>query len=159
MRYAAMAFMPVVLATPASGAEFLTSVTSEVYQAPGPARELARRAQQCIAQHLAAGTVDAPVILTSDLEAGTVVARNAMEYGSFPRWKIRSTFTFEAKESRFRITQTNLERFNDAAFGGAGWYGIGKWWGSDWKKAEKVFAESATAVANCVMAADKKEDW
>lgn len=159
MRRATFALMFMLLAAPASAADYLTSVTSEVYRAPGPPRELARRAQQCIAQHLAAGTVEAPVILNSDLDAGKVVARNAMEYGALPRWKVRSTFTFEAKEGRFRIIQTNIKRFYDSALGGAGWYGIGKWWGSDWKRAEKVFSEAASKVAQCVVTPAASDDW
>jgi hypothetical protein len=40
-----------------------------------------------------------------------------------------------------------------------GWAGIGKWWGSPWKKAEATFAASAAVVAQCVMSGPKKEDW
>ena len=64
--------------------------------------------------------------------------------------------TFEAREGRFRITQTGIEMFNDMA---GGWGGIGKWWGSPWKKAEATFVASADAVAGCVMAGPRKEDW
>ena len=78
-----------------------------------------------------------------------------MQYGALPTWEIRSTFTFEAREGRFRITQTNLERFYDT---GSGWGPIGKWWGSSWKSAEKTFTSASVAVAACVMS-DKKEDW
>ena len=45
--------------TPADAAEYLTNVTSQVYQAQGSKKEIAQRANICIAQILAGGTVDA----------------------------------------------------------------------------------------------------
>jgi hypothetical protein len=106
----------VLLTASPAAAEDLLFVTSEVYQTPGSQSEIARRGQQCIAKNLHA--TDAAVILSADMDAGVVVARNALEYGAFPRWKIRSTFTLEAKEGRFRIVQTNLERYLDQAMWG-----------------------------------------
>ena len=129
---------------------------SQVYQAPGTPKELATRAQTCIAQNLRPGTVNAPQIVSSDLDNGIIVAQSALEYGSFPVWKIRSRFTFEARDGRFRISQTGLEQFNEMA---GGWAGIGKWWGSPWKKAEAAFTASADAVAQCVIARPKRDDW
>jgi hypothetical protein len=143
-------------ASPAAAAEYLTEVTSQVYQTQGTPREIAARAQTCIAQNLRPGMVGAPQIVSSDLDHGLIVAQSALEYGSLPVWKIRSRFTFEAREGRFRITQTGLEQFNEMA---GGWAGIGKWWGSPWKKAEAAFAASADTVARCVIAGPKHDDW
>lgn len=145
-----------VLASPAAAAEYLTEVTSQVYQTPGTPREIATRASTCIAQNLRPGTVNAPQIVSSDLDNGVIVAQSALEYGSLPVWKIRSRFTFEARDGRFRISQTGLERFNDMA---GGWSPIGKWTGSQWKGAEKAYSASATAVAQCVMSGPKRDDW
>ena len=149
-----------ITAAPAMAAEYLTSVTSEVYQASGTSREIATRASTCISQHLAPGTTDAQLIISSDLDGGVVVARNALEYGSLPRWKVRSRFTLEARDGRFRIEQTTLERFNTNSLTGAeSWGPIGKWTGSGWKKAEATFAASATLVATCVQSAPSKAAW
>jgi hypothetical protein len=140
--------------TPVLAAEYLTSVTSQVYQATGAPKELAQRANTCISQHLAPGTTDSLLIISSDLDNGVVVARNAIRYpDGLMQWEVRSVFTFEAREGRFRIEQTNLERFNDR------WSGIGKWAGSGWKKAEAAFVTSADAVAQCVISGPKKDDW
>lgn len=155
MKSYCLAAIAITSATSAAAAEYLTNVTSEVFQAAGTHDEIARRGQSCIAENIHAG--DGPVILSSDISAGIVTARNALEYGSLPRWKIRSTFTFEAKDGRFRIVQTNIERFNDGALGGPGWYGVGKWWGSESGRVEKELAATATAVAQCVIS--KKNDW
>lgn len=144
------------MASPAPAAEYLTEVTSQVYQTAGTPKELATRAFTCIAQNLRPGTVDAQQIVSSDLENGVIVAQNALRFGSLPEWQIRSRFTFEAREGRFRISQTGIEMFNDTA---GGWGGIGKWWGSPWKKADAAFAASADAVARCVMAGPKRDDW
>ncbi len=144
------------LASPAAAADYLTEVSSQVYQTPGTTREIAMRANTCIAQNLRSGTVNAPQIVSSDLESGVIVAQNALKFGSLPEWQIRSRFTFEAREGRFRISQTGIEMYNDMA---GGWGGIGKWWGSPWKKAEAAFAAAADAVARCVMSGPKRDDW
>ena len=144
------------LASPAAAAEYLTEVTSQVHQTPGTPKEIATRASTCIAQNLRPGTVNAQQIVSSDLGNGIIVAQNALRFGSLPEWQIRSRFTFEAREGRFRISQTGLEMFNDMA---GGWGPIGKWWGSPWKKAEATFAASAAAVAQCVMSGPKRDDW
>jgi hypothetical protein len=144
-------------ATSAQATEYLTEVTSEVYPTEGAVREIAARAQTCISQHLAPGVAGGQLIINADLNAGIIVANSAIEYGSLPRWKIRSRFTFEARDGRFRIQQTNLERFNDQF--NVGWNPIGKWTGSQWKGAEAAFVASATAVAQCVQTGPKRDDW
>lgn len=142
--------------TPAIAAEYLTELTSDVYQAPGTAQEIAQRAMTCISRNLAPGRVDAQLIVSSDLPNGVIVARNALRYGNMPVWEIRSTFTFEARDGRFRIRQSNLERFNDMA---GGWGPIGKWTGSGASKAEAAFASSALTVAQCAMSNSKQDKW
>jgi len=140
--------------TAAFAAEYLTDVTSEVYQTAGTPREVAQRATICISQNLKAGTTDAQLIISSDLDGGKIVARSAIRYpDGLMQWEVRSTFTFEAREGRFRIVQTNLERFNNR------WGGIGKWTGSGWKKAEAAFLSSAATVAQCVLQEPKRDNW
>ncbi len=142
-------------------AEYLMVITSEVYQAPGTPRALATRANTCIAQKLIKGSSDDPLIISTDLENGVIVARNSIEYGSLPRWKIRSRFTFEAREGRFRVEQTNLERFNTSVLTGVeSWGPIGKWTGSRWREVTIKFEESASTVANCVISGSgQQKDW
>lgn len=140
--------------------EYLTTVTSEVYQTQGTPREIATRGSTCISQHLAPGTTDSQLIISSDLDNGTVVARSVLEFDNDSLGllvaKGRSTFTFEAREGRFRIEQTNLERFFD---GSSGWHPIGKWFGSNWERAQDAFAKSADEVAQCVLSPPDKKDW
>jgi hypothetical protein len=144
------------LASPVAAADYLTEITSQVYQTSGTPKEIATRAQTCIAQNLRPGTVNAPQIVNSDLENGVIVAQSAVRFGSLPEWQARSRFTFEARDGRFRISQTGMEMFNDMA---GGWQPIGKWTGSPWKKAEAAFTASAEAVAQCVIAGPKRDVW
>ena len=150
------AALAMLASTPAIAAEYLTLMTSDVYQTPGTAHEIASRAMTCISRNLAPGRVDAQLIVSSDLPNGVIVARNALRYGSMPVWAIRSTFTFEARDGRFRIQQSNLERFNDMS---GGWSPIGKWAGSGASKAEAAFASSAMTVAQCAMSNSKQDKW
>jgi len=153
-RYWVIPLIFAVLGTPAAAAEYLSSVTSEVYQTTGTPTQIATRASTCISQHLSSGTTDSQLIISSDLGNGVIVARNAVSYpDGLLQWRVRSTFTFEARDGRFRIEQANLERFNNR------WDGIGKWTGSGWKKAEAAFKASADAVAQCVIAGPKRADW
>lgn len=154
-----LAIVTLAVAAPTTGhsAEYLTKVTSPVYEAQGSPKDLATRARTCISQHLAAGTTDSILITSSDLDGGVIVARSALKYpDGLMNWEIRSTFTFEAREGRFRIDQTNLERFNGRA---GGWGPIGKWTGSGWKKAEERLVASAAVVAECVRSEPRVEDW
>jgi hypothetical protein len=149
--------LPITLiaATPAA-AEQLESVTSAVFQTSGSSKEIARRANGCIAAHLAPPKKDAPLIVSSDLEDGTIVARNSVEYGGgLSSGKVRGRFLFEARDGRFRIEQTELERSDQLG----GWSRIGKGWGSDWKKAEEAFSASASAVALCEVQKPTRADW
>lgn len=142
------------LSSPATANEYLTSVASQVHQTTGTAREIATRANTCISQRLSAGTVDAQLIISSDLDSGIVVARNAINQGGLMQWQLRSRFTFEARDGRFRIEQTALERFNQGR-----WGPIGRWAGSQWRSAENAFRASADAVAQCVLTPPRPDDW
>ncbi len=152
---ASIATLLACTAAPAFAADYLTEVTSEVYQTTGTAREIATRASTCISQNLKPGTTDAQLIISTDLDGGIVVARSGISYpDGLMQWEVRGTFTFEAREGRFRIVQTSLERFNKQ------WGPIGKWTGAGWKKAEAAFSGSASRVAQCVMnAQQQRQDW
>ncbi len=134
--------------------EYLTEVVSSPIEAVGTASEIAARGRRCIASSFGAGVAGGELIV-SDSD-NVIVARNASSYqDGLMRWQIRSRVTFEARDGRFRISQTGLERFNDQS---GGWSPIGKWRGSGWQKAEASYSASAAALADCVTAA-KADDW
>ena len=141
--------------------EYLTEVQSDVIEATGTAAEIASRGQACMSQILAGGTVSADIILSSDTERGVIVARNAQEYSEgfmgLLVWQMRSRMTLEAREGRFRVTHSQIERFNDQA---GGWGPIGKWNTSGWQRAEAELRSTLATIANCIVAGTSaRDDW
>jgi hypothetical protein len=152
-RFSALVSLAIISA-PALAENLVTEVTSTVYQTSGTPREIAARASTCIAQNLRAGTTQAPLIVSSDLDGGVVVAQNELQFAAKANeWQIRSRFTFEARDSRFRITQTGLEMFSPIMREWRPFYdgGVGT-------RAKEAFAASADTVAQCVIAG-KRADW
>lgn len=137
--------------------EYLTEVASPVIETSGSAPDIAAKGRVCIAQQLAPGRAGGQVIVSDDVAAGVVVATNTSTYrDGLINWTIRSRVTFEAREGRFRITQSALERFNEMSMG---WSPIGKWRGSGWQKAEAAFQATSTGLSNCVVGTAAKADW
>lgn len=139
--------------------DYLTLVQSPVYEAPGTPSDLARRGEICMARLLAGGRAGGQVIVSSDPAGGAVVATNAMEYrDGLLTWQMRSRVTFQARDSRYRIEHTSIERFNEQA---GGWTPVGKWWGSGWVKAEDALKAVSTSIASCVTgpAGGAGDDW
>jgi hypothetical protein len=101
-------------ATAAYATEYLTEVDSEVFTTTGTQSEITERAATCIAQTVKPGNVSTPLIISKDAAAGVIVANNGFSYSqSLMNWQIRTTLTFEAKDGRFRVRHTNIERFID----------------------------------------------
>jgi hypothetical protein len=158
--FLAILFMGCVSTAASAEEGYLTAVTSEVYQTQGTPREIATRGSTSISQHLAPGTTDSQLIISSDLDNGTIVARSVIRFDNDSLGLLvatgRSVFTFEARDGRFRIEQTKLESFFD---GGTGWKPIGKWFGSNWERAQEAFKKPADVVAQCVLSPPDKKDW
>lgn len=138
--------------------DYLTSVVSPVYEVDGSPAEIASRGERCIAQNLAAGAVGGELIISRDIEGGTVIARNAVSYrDGLLTWQMRSRVTFTAREGRFRIEHSGIERFNDQS---GGWSPVGKWFGSGWSKAEDALKAQNERLSNCVRtAASPADEW
>lgn len=132
--------------------EYLTSITSPVYPFEGEKDVTIARARTCMAQILASGVQGGQLIVSDG--AGVIVANNVLSYpDGLMDWKLRSKLTFEARDGRFRIEQTAIERFNSS------WGGVGKWSGSGWKKAEAALMAVSTRLANCILSKNSKSDW
>lgn len=144
--------------------EYLTEVVSEPASANGSITEIASRADACAARILRAGADSGQVVLSRDLAAGIVVANSALEYrdGLVP-WRTRSRVTIEAREGRFRITHSNIERLNEQSIGAqmlgaTPWQPVGKWWGSGWQKAQEALQGVSAQLTTCIQAAPA-QDW
>jgi hypothetical protein len=130
--------------------DYLTSVTSPVIETPGTPAEIAARGERCMAQQLGSGRAGGELIISRDIEAGVIVSRSAVNYrDGMLVWQMRSRLTLEARDGRFRLEHTGIERFNDQS---GGWSAVGKWWGSGWQKAETALKETSASVASCITA-------
>lgn len=133
--------------------EYLTDLVGTPIEAAGSAAEILSRGRACLAQQLASGQAGGQVVVSDDPAAGVIVANNADSYTErFVTWRVRSRVTFEAKDGRFRISHSGLERFNNT------WSPIGKWRGSGWERAEQAFKDRSDALATCVKSAPSG-DW
>nr|WP_314437616.1 hypothetical protein [uncultured Brevundimonas sp.] len=155
-RWVVLALMVMVAgAAEAQQREYLTEVVGDAVEANGTAEEITGRARRCIAENLGSGVVGGELIV-SDAN-NVIVARSASTYiDRMVTWQVRSRLTVEAREGRFRITQSGLERFNSMS---GGWSGIGKWRGSGWERAEQAFKATSAAVQACVTQQAKSDDW
>lgn len=149
-----VAMLSLALAPP----DYLTTVQSEVIEAHGSPAEIAARGEACMAQYLGSGVQGGELIVSRDPAAGVVVSRNSVSYrDGLLEWQMRSRLTLEAREGRFRLTHTGIERFNDQ---GGGWSAVGKWWGSGWQKAETALKDVSAAVADCITGSPAaRDDW
>jgi hypothetical protein len=134
-------------AAAAAPREHLDEMTT-VYTATGSADDLAGRGAKCIATTLSSGQQGGQVILSSDRASETIVANNALEYqDGMLKWRMRARMLFEAKDGRFRIQQTNIQRDYGAP---TGWDVVGKWPMSGWQKAAAALQTTSDDVALCV---------
>lgn len=148
----------ILVAAAITAPDYLTTVQSEVIEAVGTPAEIAARGEACIAQQLGSGTVGGELILSRDPANGVIVARNAIDYqDGFLRWNMRSRLTLEARDGRFRLTHTSIERLNDQA---GGWVPVGKWRGSGWVKAEEALKSQSAELAACITSSFRSgDDW
>ena len=151
-RFLALAAL-LALATGSSAlaaAPVVDRVESAVFETSGDHQAITRRGATCIAQVVKPGVVNAPTILNTDPEGGVVVANNAFEY--VDRFIIptteqaRTTLTFEAKDGRFRVVHSSIERF----FKPGGWGPVGSGALVPTTSLSARLAEISNGIAECV---------
>jgi hypothetical protein len=102
------------------------------------------------------------VIVHADLEQGIVTANNRVDYKSkMLAHNVKSTFTFTAKEGRFRIRHSNIEYVQKSigSMRNSGYSHVGKWLGSGWKDAQAALNAATVKVATCVQTGPVAADW
>lgn len=158
-----------VCASSAQAAEYLETVQAPPAEAPGDRAAITKRAAGCLARNLRPERAGPAVIQSTDPETGVTVAAASFPYsrGGVP-WTARSTVTVEAKDGRFRITQSNLEHRQGAETTtaaasflgtnrqGGDWMRVGLWWGSGGDAVRKQAEALNLRLAACVTAQD---DW
>jgi hypothetical protein len=91
----------------AHGAEQPRPAPIEVYEAANLDHQaITKRALVCIPKFANSGLTTADTIVSSDVEAGYIQARNV--WTGYAGGTYRSTVTLEAKDGRFRISHSDL---------------------------------------------------
>jgi hypothetical protein len=137
---------------------YLNRVESIVFETVGNHQEITKRASTCIAQIVKPGLVNAPTIISSDVEAGVIVANNSFKFSrGLLETTARTTLTFQAKDGRFRIIHTSIEQLLDAQ---QGWIGIGTWTFSGGDAAKEAIEAISQSLATCVKSNPAaKDNW
>lgn len=167
--------------------KYLETVESPVTEVPGvSAKDLASRGRLCVLKHVTYGDVvlrdesrvtpysmpgsqagnatsstGGDVLQTVDIDAGLVVARSRVPMSSLMmRYSIESTITFEAREGRFKITQTGIQiaQLSTGYATNTGFRPVLKQWGSHWEAIEKKLQDLAAGVSECV-STTPSADW
>ena len=143
------------VAGPAAPAEYVGDLQSEVFAVAGVTQaDIMSRGRTCMAERLASGVQGGELVISDGPAA--VVARHVLAYrAGLVEWRVRSRVTFEAREGRFRITLTGVERFHDAG----GWGPIGKWAGSGSAGAERALRGVIDELAACVRTGARLADF
>lgn len=157
MKWMAVMAAAVGLVAGNANADEISKVESRVYEASGGPADIARRASSCIARLVKPGFTTAPTIVSSDIEAGQIVANSAFTFTErfifVFDYTGRAKLLFEARPDRFRITFSEVEHFVD----GYGWRPISRPKKHDPNGAESMMLAIADEVAECVTA--PTADW
>jgi hypothetical protein len=168
-------------------AEYLEKIESPVMEVPGvSSHDLAVRARLCVSQQVTNRAVvlrdesrSAPmapvvtqgqgdttavaggdVLRTVDLDAGLIIAQSRITIGSLMPAVIESTITVEARDGRFKITQTGIQRafVNSGIAPTAGFKPVFDQWGAGADKVKKALEEQSAKIGDCV-ASPTNADW
>ena len=154
---------------PAPVSRYLERIESPVYDAEGDHQAITKRAITCIAQTIKPGFTTAPTIISSDIESGIIVANSSFEYtwGLFGMIQetARTKLTFQAKDSRFRIVNTDIEEMYSGppnASISVEWQPVGTWKSAS-QEASALKAAAQTIsdkLAACVKSkSSASDDW
>jgi len=165
----------------------IVKLTSPVYQTQGSAAQIIQKAQGCVAKHLsndevatsgssASGLFGAmagqghnvnssvaggSLIELSDPANGQLIANSRADYRfMLLAFSVKSRFVIEAKEGRFRITQSNLEKLQKSTgnMQNDGYNAIIRRKGIGWEKALAATTEAEKLVVDCITTTES-ESW
>ena len=162
----------------ALSADLLDKVETEVFKTNGSAVEITIKAKACMAEILNNGKVGSTTLqnLFSFTGDDKLIATARFEYTyMLLRKSLNAKYIFEAKEGRFRITNTDIgykqlktngllawgSTVESPAEAAVGHDSIAKIWGTGWEEAESQLLAMDNKIAECVMSdkAEKKSNW
>ncbi len=155
----------------------ILQITSAVRELEGTPAALTSRAQLCAPRSFStssttqASVLEAlgggfaatkkepvPVIEFSDKESGQLIANSVAPYtAALLTYLARSKITFEAKEGRFRVIQTDMATAR--ADGKADYLPLVAVWGTGWEKATKALNTKVEAFISCIASPPSESDW
>lgn len=155
----------------AMSADLVEKVETEVFKTNGSASEITAKAKSCMAEMLKNDNIGNST--TQNLFSYTgddkLVATARFEYVYLLlRQSLQAKYIFEAKEGRFRITNTEIGYKQVKTNGLLGWGAsvesstshqpIAKVWGTGYEEAESQLLAMDNKIAECVMS-EKKSNW
>lgn len=165
----------------------IVKMVSPTYQAAGSVAQIIQKAQGCVARNLTNDEVSTSgssasgffgaiagqghnvnssvaggsVIELSDPENGLLTANSRADFKfMLISFSVRSRFVVEAKEGRYRITQSSLESLqtNTGSMRNSGYSQLIRRKGTGWDKALAAATEAEKKVVDC-MAGGPDESW
>jgi len=181
-----VALLAALASSSAVAAEYLEMVESPVFEAPGAASEIVKRAQLCASRILrndevriadsaagggfipipgagkTGGVTGGNVLVSVDPEQGIMVANSRIDYRAMLTARnARSTLTLLAKDGRFKIQHTNIETLQKSTgyVENDGYTRQGKWKGAGWEKAQDALQSVSVRLAECIKQPAAGSDW
>ena len=161
----------VALSLSAFGADLVEKVETEVFTTSGTAAQITAKGKACMAEILKNDNIGNST--TQNLFSYTgddkLVATARFEYVYLLlRQSLQAKYIFEAKDGRFRITNTDIGYKQVKTNGVLGWGAsvesstghqpIAKVWGTGYEEAESQLLAMDNKIAECVMS-EKKSNW
>lgn len=145
MKRAISAAILAMSAQVAVASDYLTEVVSDVHPAEGmSANHILERGLQCIKSTGGNGATYIDPAIDGDTAYSVVKL-------AFTRAMIEDMIRYRvsvvAKDGRFKVASTDIERYSDFTHG---YLGIAKVWGTGWQKVEEVVKDHSAKVASCI---------
>lgn len=142
--------------------EYLAQLESEVIEVPTLTRDqILSKAKLCVVE-LARNAAASETVLADGATEDTLVSIARVGYSSMLiDYSIRSRMTVLAKDGKFKIRQTNIERMqlDTGSLANTGYEPVGKWWGNGYEVAQKTLEGYAAEVAACIKKEPVAETW
>jgi hypothetical protein len=149
MRSHLLALTLLAVPTAASAVEYLTEITSDVYQAPGMSTaQIVDRALQCIKS--SSGNTADSVAPAVDGDVAYAVVNTEYRLAFMVQSSARSRLSVLARDARFRVTHTDIEGDQRNPFTGKPMQ-IHTQPGGGAKQAEAAMVARSEALAACIV--------
>lgn len=142
--------------------EYLEQLESEVVEVPSMTKDqILSKAKVCVVE-LARNAAAGETVLADGSTDDTLVSIARVGYSArLISYGARSRLTVLAKDGKFKIRQTNIERMqlSTGSLSNTGYGPVGKWWGNGHEATQKALEGYAAEVAACIKKEPVAESW